>query len=354
MLRRVREWRLSDAFGIDRLRLEELPDPPLGPRDVRVRVRAASLNYRDVAAVERGISPRGVRLPLVPCSDAAGEVVETGPAVSRVQVGDRVAPIFFRRWLDGDTLPPVAYGSVLDGALADHMTLHEEGLVHLPPHLGDEEASTLGCAAVTAWHALVAKGRVRAGETILVQGTGGVSIFALQFALTAGARVIATSSSDEKLDRVRALGARETINYVTTPDWAERVLELTDGIGVDHVVEVGGLGTMEQSFRATRTGGRVSLIGVLTGFETKVDPHPAMLKGLSIQGIVVGSRAMYEEMNRAITVNELRPVVDRVFPFEEAREAFRHLESGAHVGKVVVSVEKRRRCQTEVWHSAAA
>lgn len=334
----MRAWRLSDSFGIDRLELEDLPDPALGPQDVRVRVRAASLNYRDVLGVDRGISPRGVQLPLVPCSDAACEVVEVGPAVSRVQMGDRVAPIFFRRWLDGDTPPPAAYGSVLDGALADHMVLHEDGLVHLPSYLDDEEASTIGCAAVTAWHALVTSGRVRAGETILVQGTGGVSIFALQFALLAGARVLATSSSDEKLERVRALGAWETVNYVTTPEWAERVLELTDGTGVDHVVEVGGLGTMEQSFKGTRPGGRVSLIGVLTGFETKVDPHAAMVKGLCIQAIVVGSRAMFEDMNRAIAVNELRPVVDRVFPFDEAREALRYLQSAAHVGKVVVAV----------------
>ncbi len=179
---------------------------------------------------------------------------------------------------------------------------------------------------------------MRSGETILVQGTGGVSIFALQFGLLAGARVIATSSSDEKLARVRALGARETVNYVRTPDWAERVLELTDGTGVDHVVEVGGLGTMEQSFKATRPGGRVSLIGVLTGFETKVDPHPAMVKGLCIQAIMVGSRAMFEDMNRAIAVNEMRPVVDRVFPFDQAREALRYLQAARHVGKVVISV----------------
>src|SRR5262249_40360548 len=213
-----------------------------------------------------------------------------------------------------------------------------DSLVHLPQHLGDEEASTIGCAAVTAWHALVTRGRVRAGETILVQGTGGVSIFALQFGLLAGARVLATSSSDDKLERVLALGASETVNYVTTPDWAERVLELTDGTGVDHVVEVGGLGTMERSFKATRPGGRVSLIGVLTGFETKVDPHPAMLKGLCIPAIVVRPRAVFEDINRAGRTNRLRPVVDLVFSFEEAPEALRYLQSGAHVGKVVVSV----------------
>jgi NADPH:quinone reductase-like Zn-dependent oxidoreductase len=334
----VRAWRLSDSFGIDRLELEERPDPELEHGEVRIRVRAVSLNYRDVAMVEHGVSPRGVQLPFSPCSDAAGEVVEVGPGVSRVEVGDRVATTVFRRWLDGDTLQPAAYGSVVDRALADHVVLHEDGLVHVPEHLSDEEASTLPCAAVTAWHALVTKGHVRPGETILVLGTGGVSIFALQFALLAGARVLATSKSDEKLERVRALGAWETINYVTTPDWAQRAVELTGGTGVDHVVEMGGLGTMEQSFKATRPGGRVSLIGVLTGFDTKVDPHPAMVRGLCLQAIVVGSRAMFEDMNRAIAVNGLRPVIDRVFPFEQAREALRHLQAAGHVGKVVISV----------------
>ncbi len=195
----MRAWRLSDAFGIDRLELEERPDPALGHGEVRVRVRAVSLNYRDVAMVDRGISPRGVQLPFHPCSDAAGEVVEVGAGVSRVQVGDRVATTMFRRWLDGEALQPAAYGSVADGVLADHVVLHEDGLVHVPEHLSDEEASTLPCAGVTAWHALVTKGHVRPGETILVMGTGGVSIFALQFARLAGARVIATSKSDEKL-----------------------------------------------------------------------------------------------------------------------------------------------------------
>jgi NADPH:quinone reductase-like Zn-dependent oxidoreductase len=240
----VRAWRLRDSFGIDRLELDERPDPPLGPGEARVRVRAVSLNYRDVVMVDRGISPRGVQLPFEPCSDAAGEVVEVGAGVSRVQVGDRVATTVFRRWLDGDALQPAAYGSVVDGTLADSAVVHEDGLVHVPEHLSDEEASTLPCAAVTAWHALVTKGHVRPGETILVMGTGGVSIFALQFALLAGARVLATSKSDEKLERARALGAWETINYVTTADWAGRAVELTGG-GVDHVVEMGGLGTME-------------------------------------------------------------------------------------------------------------
>jgi len=334
----MRVWQLTDSFGIDRLELLELPDPALAPREVRVAVRAASLNYRDVLMVDLGVSIGPVPLPFRPCSDAAGEVVEVGSAVTRVTVGDRVAPIFFRRWLEGDVLPPAAYGSVLDGALADQMVLHEDGLVHLPEHLGDEEGSTIGCAAVTSWHALVTRGQVRPGETILTQGTGGVSIFALQFALMAGARVIVTSSSDEKLERVRALGAWETINYVTTPDWAERAVELTGGVGVDHVVEIGGLGTMEQSFKAARTGGRVSLIGVLTGFETLVNPHPAMVKGLTVQAIMVGSRAMFEDMNRAIAVTGMKPVVDSVFPFDEAPAALRHLQDAGHIGKVVIAV----------------
>jgi len=338
----VRAWRLSESFGIDRLELDERPDPALGHGEVRVRVAAVSLNHRDVLMVEHGISPRGVRLPFVPCSDAVGEVVEIGAGVSRVEVGDRVASIFFQRWLDGDALPPHAYGSVLagdlDGVLSDRVVLHEDGVVRVPEHLSDEEASTLGCAAVTAWHALVTKGGTRPGETILVQGTGGVSIFALQFGLLAGARVIATSSSDEKLERVRALGAWETINYVTTPDWAERALELTGGIGVDHVVEVGGSGTTDQSIKATRPGGTVSLIGVLTGLGTRIDPHPVSFKGLRVQGITVGSRAMLEDMNRAIAVNGLKPVIDRVFPFDQAREALRHLQGAGHVGKVVISI----------------
>jgi NADPH:quinone reductase-like Zn-dependent oxidoreductase len=261
----VRAWRLSGSFGIDRLELEERSDPVLAHGEVRVRVRAVSLNFRDVAMVERGIAPRGVQLPLLPCSDAAGEVVEVGSGVSRVRVGDRVASIVFQRWLDGDTLPPAAQGSVLagdlDGVLADHVLLNEDGVVHVPEHLSDEEASTLPCAAVTAWHALVTKGHVRPGQTVLVQGTGGVSIFALQFAVLAGARVVVTSKSDEKLERVRELGAWESINYVTTPNWAERVLELTGGEGADHVIEVGGPATTDQSIAAARAGRTRSRLG---------------------------------------------------------------------------------------------
>ena len=338
----MKAWRLSDAFGIDRLELDERPDPALGAREVRVRVNAVSLNYRDILIVDRGIAPRPVELPLVPCSDAAGAVLEVGPEVARVRVGDRVTTTVFQRWLEGDTIPEdardSALGGALDGVLADQVVLDEDGLVHVPEHLSDDEASTLPCAAVTAWHALVVKGPVPAGETMLVQGTGGVAIFALQLGLQAGARVIVTSKSDEKLERVRALGAWETINYVTTPDWAARVLELTGGMGVDHVVEMGGPGTTDQSIQAARLGGTVSLIGVLTGLGARIDPHPIAIKGLRIHGIRVGSRAMFEDLNHAISANGLRPVIDRVFSFDEAREALRYLQAAEHVGKVVITV----------------
>jgi NADPH:quinone reductase-like Zn-dependent oxidoreductase len=259
--------------------------------------------------------------------------VEVGDRVSRVKIGDRVATTVFQRWLDGDA----DLSAVCAGALADSVVVHEDGVVRVPAHLSDEEASTLPCAAVTAWHALVVRGDVRPGDTILVQGSGGVSVFALQLALLAGARVIATSKSDEKRERLRELGAWETINYAATPEWADRVLELTGGTGVDHVVEVGGPGTTDQSIRATRPGGTVSLVGVLSGLGATIDPHPIALKGLRVHGIRVGSRAMFEDLNRAIAANGLRPVIDRVFPFEQAREALRHLQDAGHVGKVVIT-----------------
>jgi NADPH:quinone reductase-like Zn-dependent oxidoreductase len=231
-----------------------------------------------------------------------------------------------------------ALGGTLDGMLADLVVLHEDGLVHFPAHMTYEEAATLPCAAVTAWQGQVTKGGMKAGDMILVQGTGGVSIFALQFGVMAGARVIVTSSSDEKLVRARQLGAWETINYKATPAWGKRVVELTNGEGVDHVVEVGGAGTLEQSFQATRFGGTISLIGVLTGFAGKVDPNPVIRKGLRLHGIYVGSREMFEAMNTAIAIHHTKPVIDRIFPFAETREALTYLESAAHFGKIVITV----------------
>ncbi len=280
-------------------------------------------------------------MPCVPLSDGAGEVVEVGPGVTRFRVGDRVAGCFMPGWESGpptDLAGKSALGAGGLGMLAERVVLPEGGVVRIPDHLSFEEAATLPCAAVTAWNALFEGDgtRVKAGDTVLVQGTGGVSIFALQFARLAGARVIATSSSDAKLDRVRAMGASDGINYKTTPDWDVAVPNLTDGQGVDHVVEVGGPGTLPRSIKSVRVGGQVALIGILTGGE--ISPFPLIMKSIRLQGIFVGSRLMFESMNRAITSHQLKPVIDRVFPFDQAAEAYQHQLSGAHFGKVVITV----------------
>ncbi len=336
----MKVFEIKDSFGIDALKLSERAEPAPGHGQVVVRVRAVSLNYRDLLTVKHG-GMRNLRLPLVPCSDGAGEVVKIGPGVTRVKSGDRVAGIFMQTWLAGEvdaSYGRSALGGSIDGMLAEQVVLHEDGLVHIPEHLSYEEASTLPCAAVTSWQGLVTKGEIKAGDTVLVQGTGGVSIFALQFAVMTGARVLIISSSDEKLARAKQLGAAEVINYKTTPDWDRRVLELTGGEGVDHVVEVGGAGTLEKSFQAVRIGGTVSLVGILTGASGQVNPLPVLLKSLRLQGIYVGSREMFEAMNRAIATHRMRPVIDRVFPFTQTREALRLMESAAHFGKIVIAL----------------
>lgn len=335
----MKAWHLRQASGSDALALVELPEPRPGPGQALVRVRACSLNYRDLVLARGGYGPKQ-RFPLIPLSDGAGEVTEIGEGVTRVKPGDRVAGAFFQRWTAGeldDAAFTSALGGFLDGVLAEYVVLGEEGLVHVPAYLSDEEAATLPCAAVTAWNALVVQGELRAGESVLVQGTGGVSLFALQIARMAGARVVATSSSDAKLERALAMGASDGINYRDVPDWHKPVRELTGGRGVDHVVEVGGAGTLERSLRAVRRGGHVALIGVLSG-GGQIDPLPILSNVVRVGGIYVGSRAMFETMNRAFALHGVRPVVDRVFAFDEAPEAYRYLESGAHFGKVAIRV----------------
>lgn len=332
-------YAIADGFGLENLRVLERPRPEPGPGQVLVRVGAVSLNYRDLLVVKGAYNPR-MPLPRVPCSDAAGEVVALGPGATRVQVGQRVAGLFMPGWLEGeltDGKAKSALGGSVDGVLTEYVVLDESAVVPVLAHLSDEEAATLPCAAVTAWNALVASGGVRPGDVVLTQGTGGVSLFALQFARLAGARVIATSSSDEKLARVAGMGADAGVNYRTTPEWGDEVRKLTGGRGVDHVVEVGGAGTLPQSLRAVRTAGHVALIGVLTGYG-QVNPLPILMKGVRVTGIYVGSREMFEAMNRAIAQHQLRPVIDRVFPFEKAADAYRHLQGAAHVGKVVISM----------------
>jgi NADPH:quinone reductase-like Zn-dependent oxidoreductase len=335
----VKAWRYTEGFGAENLKIVELPDPVPGPGEVVVGVRACSLNYRDLA-VMRGAYGANVKPPLIPLSDGAGEVVAVGPGVTRVKIGDHVAAIFMQDWLEG---PPdeekanSALGGAIDGMMAGQVCLKAEGLVHFPGHLSFEEAATLPCAAVTAWHALFRSGALKPGESVLLQGSGGVSIFGLQFAKMAGARVIATSSSDAKMSRLQTMGADAVINYKTTPEWDKPVRTLTDGAGVDHVVEVGGAGTLPLSSKAVRRGGHIALIGVLAG-TAEFDPRLMMLKAARLQGIYVGSREMFIEMNRAVSLAKMRPVVDRVFEFPELREAFRYLESGSHFGKVCVRV----------------
>ncbi|HWG42877.1 MAG TPA: NAD(P)-dependent alcohol dehydrogenase [Gemmataceae bacterium] len=336
----MKVYEIRDHFGLDALTLSERPQPQPGPQEVLVRIKAASLNYRDLMVVKGQYNPK-MPLPRIPLSDAAGEVAAIGPGVMRVKVGQRVAAIFMQKWLSGDVdevKAKSALGGAIDGLLAEYAVLHEDGLVHVPEHLSFEEAATLPCAAVTAWHGLVTEGRVKPGDTVLVQGTGGVSLFALQFARLAGARVLITSSHDEKLKRARDLGAADGINYKTTPEWGDKVRELTGGRGVDHIVEVGGAGTLGQSLRAVRMGGQISLIGVLSG-TGQANPMPILMKSVRVQGIFVGSREMFEAMNRAIAVNQLRPVIDRVFSFAEAPEAFRYMERAAHFGKICIRMD---------------
>lgn len=336
----MRALRIHEVGGPEGLRVDEQPTPTPGPGQVLVRVRAASLNFRDLLVI-KGQYSRNLPLPMVPLSDGAGEVAAVGAGVTRVKPGDRVAAIFMQTWLAGkvtDAAAKSAMGGAIDGMLAEYVVLHEDGLVHIPQHLSFEEAATLPCAAVTAWHALYGEAPLGPGESVLVQGTGGVSLFALQFARLGGARVIATSSSDEKLKRALELGASDGINYKSTPEWDRKVRELTGGEGVDHIVEVGGAGTLSKSLRCVRTAGQVSLIGVLSGGSGEVALFPVLMKNVRVQGIYVGSRAMFEAMNRAITLHKIQPVIDRVFPFEEAADAYRYMETGAHFGKIVIRV----------------
>jgi NADPH:quinone reductase-like Zn-dependent oxidoreductase len=336
----MRLYRLPKATGLDDLTLAEANRPTPGRGQVLVRMRAASLNYRDlmVASGRYGAGP----LPpdLVPLSDGAGEVAEIGAGVTRVAPGDRVAGIFMQSWLGGEQEPEhgrSALGGAIDGVLAEYVVFDAQGVVPIPPHLSFEQAATLPCAAVTAWNALYGLQPLRPGETVLILGTGGVSIFALQFAHAAGARVIATSSSDEKLARARAMGASDGINYRGTPEWQDAVRALTDGRGVDHVVEVGGAGTLGRSLGAARRGGVVSLIGVLT--QGELDPMRLFRSGAIVRPVYVGSRQMFEAMNRLIALHRLEPVIDRVFAFDEAKQAYHYLQAAGHVGKVVIRID---------------
>jgi NADPH:quinone reductase-like Zn-dependent oxidoreductase len=329
----------ATAFSIDALRLGERRVPRARRGEIVVRIRAASLNYRDLAVLTHKYLP-SLPLPYVPASDACGEVVEVGEGVTRFQAGDRVTPIYTQGWHDGLPTPEQrtrrTLGAPLDGVLQDYIAVPAEDAVSVPAHLSDREAATLPIAALTAWSTL-AEGGLKTGDTVLVQGTGGVALFALQFAKLAGARVIGLSSSDEKLARVQRLGADFGINYRSTPDWHLAVKEATQGRGVDIVVETAGA-TLDKSLAALAFGGFVGVVGFVAGQNATIPVRALLGPMLRVQGIAVGSRARFEAMNRAIAQHRLQPVVDSTFPLERAADAFRHLESGKHFGKVAIEL----------------
>lgn len=330
--------RLRAPASLDNLRFEDMEDAPApGRGEISVRLRASSLNYHDLMVVVGGIPTPDGRIPM---SDGAGEVIAVGEGVTQFKPGDLVVSTFFPDWLDGT--PPIESfrrvpGDGIDGYAREQVTMPATAFTHAPKGYDAAEAATLTCAGLTAWRALVVEGNLKAGETVLVQGTGGVSVFALQFAKMHGATVIATSSSDEKLERMKALGADHLINYKSTPDWGGAVAKLTGG-GVDHVIEVGGANTLTQSMIAARISGHISVIGVLSGIEAPVSTVMILGKQLNIKGITVGSRKQQLDMIRAIDVAGMKPVIDRHFPLADLAGAFRHQQSGAHFGKIVVDI----------------
>lgn len=333
----MRVWELEKSFGIENLRLAEKSRPKPGKGQIVVGMKAASLNYRDLLTV-KGMG--GASLPLIPFSDGAGVVEDVGEGVTRFKTGDRVCPSFFQTWIDGPVTAKSrneALGGSVPGVLQEHMLLAAEGASRIPDYLSFEEAATLPCAGLTAWRAIVDEAPIKPGDTILVQGTGGVSIFALQFAKAMGAQVIATSSSNEKLARAQKLGADHLINYRTTPDWGKKALELTNGRGVDVVVEVGGEKTISQSLAATRVGGAIVVIGVLSGFSENIAIPILFSKNLRMIGISVGSRAEFEAMTAAMEKWKLNPVIDKTYPLAEVPKALEHMQSAAHFGKICVT-----------------
>jgi NADPH:quinone reductase-like Zn-dependent oxidoreductase len=326
-------------FGFDKLTLVEREIPAVRPDEVLVRIGAASLNYRDVMVADGAYNPR-MKLPAIPLSDGAGEIVEVGSEVSKWKAGDRVMPLMVQRWFDGESSEEkrrtaMGAGPFWNGVAREYAAFCQDAIVRIPEHLSFEEASTLPCAALTAWHALAVSGCVKPGETVLTLGTGGVSIFAVLFAKLFGARVLATSSSNEKIAKLVELSADETINYRETEAWDKAVLDLTGGRGVDHVIEVGGAGTLQRSINAARVNGHIAMVGALDS-SGSFNHVPIFMKALRLQGIFVGSKAMFEAMNRAIELSGLSPVIDRTFKFEELPDALNYMQTGSHFGKIVI------------------
>lgn len=331
---------VKGQFGLDNLTLTERPAPTPGPHQLLLKMKAVSLNYRDLLTVQGLYNPRQ-SLPIIPCSDGVGEVVAVGEEVTRAKVGDRVCPLFAPKWIAGapdHATLRATLGSPLDGTLCETMAVDEQSVVHVPAHLSDTQAATLPCAALTAWTALTVQNTLRAGDTILIQGTGGVSIFVLQLAQLFGAQTIVTSSSNEKLQRARELGANHTINYKENPKWGKQVQSIVPG-GVDHIIEVGGVGTLTQSLKAIRIGGTIILLGALAGRTGEFDIIPIVMKQVKLQGLVVGHREAFESMNRAIATHQLQPVVDQTFTLQDAKAAFQTMKDGGHFGKICIQID---------------
>lgn len=337
---RMKAYQITGTDGLASLQQVTLPDPLPQPGEVLVRIRACCLNYRDLMNV---LGIRGVTgpVPRVPCSDGAGEIMALGEGVTGWQIGQRVVIPFMPTWLDGGFTYQHsinALGGAVDGLLREQACLPASCLLPVPDHLSLEEAATLPCAAVTAWDSLFVRGQLQAGETVLILGTGGVSIFALQFAKQAGARVLAITSSDAKAARLLELGAYAVHNYRTDPAWDDWALAQTNRAGVDSVIEIGGPETLNRSIKATRFGGHIALIGVLTGTSGEVQTVGILRKGIRLDGIYVGSRAMFAQMLDQITATQMRPIIDSTFEFDQAPAAFQHMESGQHFGKIVIRV----------------
>lgn len=338
----MRVFQVSQDWSIEHLQMASMPDRWPSPGEVRVKMRAAALNFRDLIIPTRGYGKRMKALPLVVLSDGVGMIDAVGEGVNRVQVGDRVCPIFYQTWLDGSPNAErmqSSLGCEQDGTMTTQLVVPQEGVSRVPAYLSDYEAATLPTAGVTAWRSLITEGRLKRGDTVLLQGTGGVSLFALQIAKSFGAIVIITSSSDKKLARARALGADYLINYKTDQQWWRTVRDCTGGVGVDHVVEVGGADTLAQSVRAVRTGGTISLIGVLSGSEPTVPLGQIVTRHIRLHGITVGSREDFEAMASHFDKTKLQPVVDRIFPFEALHSAMQYLASGEHFGKICLRID---------------
>jgi len=335
----MKVFQIQDDWSMEHLRLATRPDPRPGSGQVLLRMKTATLNYRDLVVPMRGYGSHTGTLPLIPVSDGVGEVVETGAGVTRVRTGDRVCPHFAQAWISGEPTPErlaQSLGGPVDGTMAEYMVLPEEGVAKVPAHLTDEQAASLPCAALTAWSAIVTHDRIGPGSRVLVQGTGGVALFALQFAKLRGAQVTLISSSDEKIARARALGADAAINYLRTPEWYKATRAITGGHGYDHIVELGGEKTLPQSLRCIRRGGTLSMIGVLSGGMLSAPLGLVVTRQVRLQGITVGNRDGFEAMLRAIGQHRIEPVIDKVFPFEQLKEAMAYLKSGAHFGKVCI------------------